>query len=508
MASLHPELHSIHPHRAPPFSFASAIDPRHDAEPDAPTHMLLRRGTLEPGEFERPGLSTVEVMGSWGKTILFATHLSPLKDFSIGEGSKLAPVDFAMANRELGAEAFKLVEVRAGIAYVVVPAGTRARLKQAGDASFAPTDATSVALLTGTVVELEIGHLSFRIAHVPAGQTTPRAGLNSAEGSVLAAFGLSFGIAAALIASLAFWMPRLGDADSEDLDRDRLITMQQYLSAQAERDREEKAENAESGQKDSQPGAPAEAAQGSAGALGKPLAQATNRRAAVAGDSPITELSHARAVDAARSFGMIDLLGSLSSANGSSSPFERNPALGHDGMDSEASMWGDEIGTSGGNGLGLSGPGEGGGGRGLGVGMGGIGTCGTGNCGASGWGHGNNLGHGEHQVRVPRVTPMGVTDVSGTLPAEIVQRIVRQNYGRFRMCYETGLRGNPNLSGRVTARFIIGRDGAVANVANGGSDLPDSSVVSCVVQAFYGLSFPTPSNGIVRVSYPIMFSPG
>jgi len=391
---------------------------------------------------------------------------------------------------------------------VVVPAGARVQLKQARDSGFAPTDATSVALLAGTVVEVELGRLKFRVAHVPAGQTTPRAGLKSAEGSVFAAFGLSFGIAAALIAAFAFWMPALDGSDSEDLDRDRLVTMQQYLSAQAERNREEKAEDAESGQKDSQPGAPAEAAQGRAGTLGKPLAPATNRRAAVAGDSPLTELSHAQAIEAARSFGMIDLLGSLSSSAGSSSPFERNPALGNGVVDAEGGMWGDTIGESGGNGLGLAGPDNGGGGHGLGVGLGGIGTCGTGNCGASGWGHGNNLGHGEHKSAAPRITPVGVTNVSGTLPAEIVQRIVRQNYGRFRMCYETGLRSNPNLTGRVTARFVIGRDGAVSNVANGGSDLPDSGVVSCVVQAFYGLSFPAPDNGIVRVSYPIMFSPG
>jgi hypothetical protein len=303
-------------------------------------------------------------------------------------------------------------------------------------------------------------------------------------------------------------MPSLNDDDSDELDRDRLVMMQQYLSAQAERNREERAENADSGQKDSQPGAPAEAAQGRAGTLGKPNTPTTNRRAAVAGDSPLTELSHAQMVDAARSFGMIELLGSLSTANGSSSPFERNAALGHDSLDAEGGMWGDEIGTSGGNGLGLSGPGEGGGGHGLGVGAGGIGTCGTANCGAAGWGHGNHLGHGEHKPGPPHLAPAGVTNVSGTLPAEIVQRIVRQNYGRFRMCYESGLRSNPNLSGRVTARFVIGRDGAVSNVANGGSDLPDSGVVSCVVQAFYALSFPTPANGIVRVSYPIMFSPG
>jgi hypothetical protein len=70
------------------------------------------------------------------------------------------------------------------------------------------------------------------------------------------------------------------------------------------------------------------------------------------------------------------------------------------------------------------------------------------------------------------------------------------------------LRVNPNLTGRVTARFVISREGSVSNVQNGGSDIPDSGVVSCVVQAFYGLSFPAPDNGIVSVSYPIMFSPG
>lgn len=94
------------------------------------------------------------------------------------------------------------------------------------------------------------------------------------------------------------------------------------------------------------------------------------------------------------------------------------------------------------------------------------------------------------------------------LPAELVQRVVRQNFGRFRNCYEEGLRRNPSLTGRVTARFVIDRVGAVTLAQNGGSDLPDSAVISCVLSAFYGLSFPAPDNGIVRVSYPILFSVG
>jgi hypothetical protein len=90
----------------------------------------------------------------------------------------------------------------------------------------------------------------------------------------------------------------------------------------------------------------------------------------------------------------------------------------------------------------------------------------------------------------------------------VIQRIVRQNYGRFRMCYERGLQHNPNLEGRVAVRFVIGSDGTVNHAANGGSDLPSGEVVSCVVRAYYGLSFPQPEGGIVTVVYPIMFSPG
>ncbi len=112
----------------------------------------------------------------------------------------------------------------------------------------------------------------------------------------------------------------------------------------------------------------------------------------------------------------------------------------------------------------------------------------------------------------PRGSPpkikMGSVQVSGRLPPEVIQRIVRQNFGRFRLCYENGLRSNPKLEGKVSVRFVIGRDGSVSNVGNGGSDLPDGGVVSCVVRAFYGLSFPQPEGGIVTVTYPILFKPG
>ncbi len=102
----------------------------------------------------------------------------------------------------------------------------------------------------------------------------------------------------------------------------------------------------------------------------------------------------------------------------------------------------------------------------------------------------------------------GVASVNGRLPAEVIQRIVRQNFGRFRLCYENGLKGNPSLQGRVGVKFVIDRSGAVSLTADGGSDLPDQGVVQCVVRGFSNLSFPQPEGGMVTVVYPIMFSPG
>ncbi len=184
-------------------------------------------------------------------------------------------------------------------------------------------------------------------------------------------------------------------------------------------------------------------------------------------------------------------------------------ALGADPLSARGSMWGSEVGDSfGSGGLGLSGAGEGGGGRGEGIGLGAVGTLGHGASGGSGQGFGSGHGRlgGAHAVDVPRVRA-GAAQVSGRLPPEIIQRIVRQNFGRFRLCYEKGLRENPDLHGRMAMRIVIQSDGQVASatVADRGDIGP--SVAACVARSMYGLSFPAPSAGSVTIVYPLTFSP-
>ena len=147
------------------------------------------------------------------------------------------------------------------------------------------------------------------------------------------------------------------------------------------------------------------------------------------------------------------------------------------------------------SGLGLSGLGEGGGGRGEGIGTG------------QGFGNGHGRLGGSHATHAPTIRA-GAVSVNGRLPPEVIQRIVRQNFGRFRNCYVEGVRSNASLQGRVSVKFIIDRSGSVSYSADGGSDLPDPSVVSCIVRGFQNLSFPQPEGGMVTVVYPLMFNPG
>ena len=112
------------------------------------------------------------------------------------------------------------------------------------------------------------------------------------------------------------------------------------------------------------------------------------------------------------------------------------------------------------------------------------------------------LGGGTPTVRLqtPRVT--------GRLPPQVVQRIVRQNFGRFRLCYENGLRNKPTLQGSATVSLVIGKDGSVSVSRIAKSDLKDPALDACVARAFKGLSFPQPEGGIVTVDQDLTFATG
>lgn len=519
-----------------PFASGAAQSAMHDslrvpddAPPGTYTYRLVKSGPdVSADEVELVHVQSVEVMVLWGTNVLHVSHLTPPRNFYVGEeqGKNFA-CDFFIPAERLGTTRLPIVLGDRASVSLVIPPGAKGFVEIPGQGRMTMDEARQkaspsaevsgghqLALPGGAKARVELDNFVFQVAAVNAGKPLKHGVGAGVDWNVFLYFGLSFLAHAGVIAAMAFFVPPLGLTDDEDIDKDQMYLIQQYLNSAAEREQEEKETEVVEENADNKEGGTGTRAKGEEGSMGNPTSKATNKRYAVQGpkDNPDPHIARQAALREAQEFGIIGLLntGAAGDPNAPTAPWGRDTSLGTDELSARGNMWGDEIGDAfGAGGLGLSGIGEGGGGRGEGIGLGNIGTLGHGAGIGTGQGFGSGHGRlgGSHKTSAPKVR-MGATSVSGRLPPEVIQRIVRQNFGRFRMCYEQGLGRNPNLEGRVAVRFVIGRDGAVSNVGNGGSDLPDSGVVSCVVSAFYGLSFPQPEGGIVTVVYPIMFAPG
>ena len=497
------------------------------------TFEMLRSGPpVSPADIEDEGVHSAQVSVHWGTTRLFAAQLAPVRTFVVGESSDPEkPVQFVMPLTIVGAQSMAIVTAGpAGQVSLVIHARMKGIVEGPGGRQtisdlIAAGRGRRTALATdGYEVDLAPGHrakislegtlFSFEISSETGGKAVPIGFFRNLDTTAYLYGGLSFLLHAGLIASLAFFMPNMNADDAEGIDRDQLLYMQQMLNAAAEREQEEQPTPETADTADNKEGGTGSRAKGEEGSMGNPTTKSTGQRFGVQGpkDNPDPHIAREHALREAAEFGMIGLLnvGGGGDPNAPTAPWGQETSLGSDPLSARGNMWGDNIGDSfGSGGLGLSGVGEGGGGKGEGIGLGSIGTighgAGTGSGQGFGGGHGG-LGSG-HRTKSPGIRAAAAT-INGRLPPEVIQRIVRQNFGRFRLCFENGLTKNPNLAGRVSVKFIIDREGAVGQAADGGSELPDAGVVQCVVRGFSNLSFPKPEGGVVQVVYPIIFTPG
>jgi len=526
-----------------PFAAAAAAAPYAgvvDVDPNAPpgtyTYSLVRSGPdVSPDEVEVAHVASIEVMTVWDSNILHVDHLTPPRSYFVGEefgDNKKTTCDFFVPSEMLGTTLAPIVVANGVNASLVILPRSNGTVDIPGQGKVSLQDLISSGrarqsshlsgahefeLPAGAKARMELEHsgLVFEVSAVNAGKPVPAGMFAQFEAAAYIYFALSLLLHLGTVASLAFFMPHMNGDDSEAIDRDTLLMMQHLLNAEAEREQEKKeTEEVTEANADNKEGGTGTRAKGEEGSMGNPTTKETGHKFGVQGpqDNPDPHIAKQAALREAAEFGMIGLLntGAGGDPSAPTAPWGREDSLGQDPMSARGNMWGDAIGDSfGAGGLGLSGVGEGGGGRGEGIGLGGIGTIGHGAGTGNGQGFGNGHGRlgGAHQTRAPSVR-QGATQVNGRLPAEVIQRIVRQNFGRFRLCYENGLRTNPNLSGRVSVKFVIDRSGSVATAQDGGSEIPDTAVVSCVVRGFGNLSFPQPEGGIVTVVYPIIFSPG
>jgi hypothetical protein len=524
-----------------PFAFPTSVQP----DPFAPSPTGLALELDDPDLVSRPTPTDMwlELTVRWGATTLISRLCDPAVDIVLVPQedrpidarpvTQSARLELALPSPLLGSEPIVLTLGGLGHTRLVVPSGAggtyyERRQGRASSRSIpellahrAPSrefrGRVELALLPEATFELEAFGLSFTLGLVS--RERPIGKGMSFDRSYASYLALSLSTFGSLLAALAYFTPPLGLGDENAIDKRRLVLVQHYLSALAQREQEVEPES--KAEADAAPGGEASApAPGKPGEAGAPQAERKAARLAVKGpsDQPNVELSRDELRTLAQNFGLIGMLRSdaLSDPEAPFSAFARDVAIGHDAESARGNLWGLDIGEAAGqNGLylsgtsfgGLDGPGTGVGISGVFSGLGTLGQCtpGAGKVCAFGGSVGRN--GGTHAAKGPIIRTSQPT-VGGRLPAEVVQRIVRQNFGRFRFCYEKGLALNPSLEGRVAVRFVIDRSGAVSTSSAESGGLPDPAVARCVAQGFLGLSFPPPEGGIVSVTYPLMFSPG
>jgi hypothetical protein len=446
-------------------------------------------------------MDVVEVILSWDVTVLAVEQVKVGGALALGEkGDILLPAEI------LGDDRVELVRHDEDGAQVMVPPGARLRVDGQDRADHVFT------LASGQRAEVSIGPFVIAIARVQVDRVRKAAPLEDLRRSGAGFIAGSALFHAAVFVAVALFAPSLGATEEDPFDADRLALLQRMLDASAQRELEQPpadAPAAEGGDVNA-----GQAAAGPSGAAGKPDTSKSGRWAARGTARPEdATLAREHALGEAQTFGAI---GAMSSAFASDpdAPVVSWGSVqnGSDDVSKTGLLFGstpdDALGLGG---LGLKGPDQGGGGTSNAIGLNGFGglghtgTCtGGGPCDGFGVSHGRPNGGHVSRFKGPRYsTPV----VNGRLAAEVIQRVVRLNDGRYRACYETALRTDPGLQGRVTVKFMIDRTGAVAVSADGGSDIPDEGVRRCVVSSFLSLSFPAPENGAVSVVYPIVFNP-
>ena len=161
-------------------------------------------------------------------------------------------------------------------------------------------------------------------------------------------------------------------------------------------------------------------------------------------------------------------------------------------------------GSKGGAGLGISGTGRGGGGTGEGtIGLGHLDTIGRGG-GGLGYGSGSGgLGaKRDRKIRIPTQSPT----VVGSLPKEVIRRIIRQRTNEIRYCYERERAKDKDLAGKIVMRWEIDAEGGVIKAEVVSNTTASDAVGRCIVGKIKQWAFPAPKGGgTVSVTYPFIF---
>jgi hypothetical protein len=109
---------------------------------------------------------------------------------------------------------------------------------------------------------------------------------------------------------------------------------------------------------------------------------------------------------------------------------------------------------------------------------------------------------------VARVQADDVETVDGKIDKKSVASTIRRRQDGFQACYESALKSNSKLAGKIVVEFTIDSTGKVSDARVVKDGLGSSEVSGCVVTLLKRLRFPAPSDGDVTISNSFVFQPG
>jgi hypothetical protein len=433
------------------------------------TYAMVPAGTVDASEVESSG-SALEVTVKWGASVLSVVHLSPMRSFSVGESD----ADFTVSREKLGLERVELAHV-------------------AGDVVSIPSLAKNLAADESASVEM--AGLTFEIKRVRAGKKVSSVKKLNKRALGLGVLGAA--LHAGIFAGMFAFSPALDTTDSAAMTSDQHANIQKTFEAMAEKELKETAELAKH---DTETSAP-ESKDRTPEPKNVPGSTTTKMRTAALVDGPMhttnLKLSRADYINEAKHSTMVELISTLGPISDSSA-FWTSDVTGTDAHSSDPGMWSDD------------GPFD-----------------------PSKMLNPNDSGPAmQEKVGPLRTECIGLMCKGSLIPttalhphrsddgpvlhheekgntgvaAELMQRVIRQSFGRYRACYENGLRTNPALAGRVVIALTVSPDGSVRSATDAGSSLPDAGVVSCIVRNFASLNFPA-ADGVGHIVYPLSLSP-
>ena len=96
----------------------------------------------------------------------------------------------------------------------------------------------------------------------------------------------------------------------------------------------------------------------------------------------------------------------------------------------------------------------------------------------------------------------------GTIDAFVVRQKIRRDLPKINRCYESALRHEPELAGKVKVQFAIVRDGQVRAVRVLENTTGHPGVERCVARVVGGIQFPSRRYGkALSFTFPFVFAP-